>query len=190
MRGLLTPAQLVGYMKYVHETCKITNGRRLAPSALRFSRLLPLTGIAPHPTPLAGTQGRTRRSWSWAESHSGHQRRRHVPQLFPASRAALGVGGTSPHPISLHFTLWIDTSNRGARHHGHSALPQWPPTHPAEVSYPWRPEIRGTDPSDTQILPPFTWGVNGKPPPLLVALIQICGNFINLRTIRCLPARP
>src|SRR5437879_8881036 len=64
---------------------KITKGRRLALPALRFleafSRLP--RRIAPHPTPLAGTQGRTRRSRSRAESHAGHQRWRHVPPLFP-----------------------------------------------------------------------------------------------------------
>src|SRR5579863_8275108 len=71
---------------------------------------------------------------SWAESHSRHQRRRHVPQRFSASRAMLGAGGVGPHPISPHFTSWINTLNGGARHHGHSELPQWPPTHSAEVS--------------------------------------------------------
>ena len=117
----------------------------------------------PRPTPLAGTQGRTRRSLSWAESHSRHQWRRYVPQLFPARRATIGAGGFGPHPIPLHFTSWIDTLNGGARHHGHSELPQRPPTHPAEVSSPWRPEIRGKDRVDTQILARRTWGVNRKP---------------------------
>ena len=88
----------------------------------------------PRPTPLAGTQGRTRRSLSWAESHSGHQRRRHVAQLFAARRAMIRAVRFSPHPIPLHFTSWIDTLNGGARHHGHSELPQRPPTHSAEVS--------------------------------------------------------
>jgi hypothetical protein len=122
----------------------------------------------PRPTPLAGTQGRTRRSSSWAESHSRHQRRRHMPQLFPARRAVVGAVRVGPHPIPLHFTSWIDTLNGGARHHGHSELPQRPPTHPAEVSSPWRPEIRGADRADPQILTPRTWGVNGKPPQQLV----------------------
>jgi hypothetical protein len=117
----------------------------------------------PRPTPLAGTQGRTRRGRSWAESHSRHQWRRYVPQLFPARRATIGAGGFGPHPIPLHFTSWIDTLNGGARHHGHSELPQRPPTHPAEVSSPWRPEIRGKDRVDTQILARRTWGVNRKP---------------------------
>ena len=88
----------------------------------------------PRPTPLAGTQGRTRRSRSWAESHSGHQRRRHVAQFFAARRAMIRAVRFSPHPIPLHFTSWIDTLNGGARHHGHSELPQRPPTHPAEAS--------------------------------------------------------
>src|SRR5882762_320339 len=115
---------------------KITKGRRLALPALHFfeafSRLP--RRVAPRPTPLAGTQGRTRRSRSWAESHARHQRRRHMPQLFPARGAMLGAGGVGPHPISLHFTFGIDTLNGGARHHGHSELPQRPPTHSAEVS--------------------------------------------------------
>jgi hypothetical protein len=105
---------------------------------------------APRPAPLTGTQGRARRSRSRAESHSRHQRRRHVPQRLPARRTMIGAGGIGPHPIPLHFTLWIDTLNGGARHHGHSELPQWPPTHPAEVSSPWRPEIRGADRADLQ----------------------------------------
>jgi len=128
----------------------------------------------PRPTPLAGTQGRTRRSRSWAESHSRHQRRWHMPQRFSASRAMLGAGGIGPHPISLHFTSWIDTLNSGARHHGHSELPQRPPVHSLQVNSPWRPEIRRTDPADPQILAPHSWGVNGKPPPqLVVAKISV-----------------
>jgi hypothetical protein len=126
--------------------------------------------IAPRPAPLAGTQGRTRRSRSRAESHSRHQRRRHVAQRLPASRAMVGADRLRPHPIPLYFTLWIDTLNSGARHNGHSELPQRPPTHPAEVSFPWRPEIRGTGRADLQILALRSWGVNGKPPqPLVVS---------------------
>src|SRR5579864_9362524 len=115
---------------------KITKGRRLALPALRFFEAFSRSrrSYTPRPTPLAGTQGRTRRSRSWAESHSWHQRRRHVPQLFSARRATIGGGGFSPHPIPLHFASWIDTLNSGARHHGHSELPQRPPTHSAEVS--------------------------------------------------------
>lgn len=97
-----------------------------------------------------------------------------MSQRFSASRALLGAGGVGPHPISLHFTSWIDTLNGGARHHGHSELPQRPPTHSAEVSSPWRPEIRRTDRADPQILAPHSWGVNGKPPPqLVVAKISV-----------------
>jgi hypothetical protein len=120
---------------------------------------------APRPTPLAGTQGRTRRSWSRTESHSRHQRRRHVPQRFSASRAMVGADSLGPHPIPLHFTLWIDTLHGGARHNGHSELPQRPPTHPVEVSSPWRPEIRGTDRADPQIFAPRTWGCQRKTTP-------------------------
>jgi hypothetical protein len=114
----------------------ITKGRRLALPALRFFEAFSRSrrSYVPRPTPLAGTQGRTRRSRSWAESHSWHQRRRHVAQLFPARRAMVGAVRFSPHPIPLHFTSWIDTLDGGARHHGHSELPQRPPTHPAEVS--------------------------------------------------------
>ncbi len=115
---------------------KIIKGRRLALPALHcfeaFSRSR--RSCVPRPTPLAGTQGRTRRSRSWAKSHSWHQRWRYVPQVFSARRATIRAGGIGPHPISLHFTSWIDTLNGGARHHGHSELPQRPPTHPAEVS--------------------------------------------------------
>jgi hypothetical protein len=155
----------------------ITKGRRLALPALRFFEAFSRSrrSYVPRPTPLAGTQGRTRRSWSWAESHSWHQRRRHVAQLFPARRAMVGAVRFSPHPIPLHFTSWIDTLNGGARHHGHSELPQRPPTHPAEVSSPWRPEIRRTDRADPQILAPRTWGVNRNPPQQVVATTQICG---------------
>jgi hypothetical protein len=115
---------------------KITKGRRLALPALCFFEAFSRSwrSYTPRPTPLAGTQGRTRRSCSRAESHSRHQRRRHVPQLFAARRATIGAGGLGPHPIPLHFTSWIDTPNGGARHHGHSELPQRPPTHSAEVS--------------------------------------------------------
>jgi hypothetical protein len=164
----------------------ITKGRRLALPALRFFEALSRSrrSYVPRPTPLAGTQGRTRRSWSWAESHSWHQRRRHVAQLFPARRAMVGAVRFSPHPIPLHFTSWIDTLNGGARHHGHSELPQWPPTHPAEVSSPWRPEIRRTDRADPQIFAPGTWGVNGKPPQTLVVSKEICGKTLGTRTIR------
>jgi hypothetical protein len=144
---------------------KITKGRRLALPALCFFEALSRSRrIAPRPTPLAGTQGRTRRSRSWAESHSGHQRRRHVPQRLSARRAMVGSHSFGPHPIPLHFTSWIDTLNSGARHNGHSELPQRPPTHSAEVSSPWRPEIRRTGRADPQIFALRTWGVNRKPP--------------------------
>jgi len=115
-------------MKYVYETSKNTKGRRLALPAPRFFEAFSRSrrSYMPRPTPLAGTQGRTRRSCSWAESHSRHQRRGHVPQRFSARRAMVGASGIGPHPISLHFTSWIDTPNGGARHHGHSELPQRP----------------------------------------------------------------
>ena len=111
-------------------------GRKLALPAPRFFEAFSRSrrSYMPRPTPLAGTQGRTRRSSSWAESHSRHQRRRHMAQFFPARRAVIGAVRFGPHPIALHFTSWIDTLNSGARHHGHSELPQRPPTHPAEVS--------------------------------------------------------
>ena len=123
-------------MKYVYETSKNTKGRRLALPAPRFFEAFSRSrrSYMPRPTPLAGTQGRTRRSCSWAESHSRHQRRGHVPQRFSARRAMVGASGIGPHPIPLHFTSWIDTLNGGARHHGHSEFPQRPPTHSAEVS--------------------------------------------------------
>ena len=122
---------------------KITKGRRLALPALRFFEAFSRSrrSYMPRPTPLAGTQGRTRRSLSWAESHSRHQRRRHVAQLFPARRAMVGAVRFGPHPIPLHFTSWIDTPNGGARHHGHSELPQRPPVHSLQVNSPWRPEF-------------------------------------------------
>ena len=128
-----TPAQPVDYG---HETSKITKGRRLTLPALCFFEAFfrSRRSYVPRPTPLAGTQRRTRRSRSWAESHSRHQRRWHVAQFFPARRTTIGAGCIGPHPIPLHFTSWIDTLNSGARHHGHSELPQRPPTHSAEVS--------------------------------------------------------
>jgi len=114
----------------------ITKGRKLALPAPRFFEAFSRSrrNYMPRPTPLAGTQGRTRRSSPWAESHSRHQRRRHMAQFFPARRTTVGAGGFGPHPVPLHFTSRIDTLNSGARHHGHSELPQRPPTHPAEVS--------------------------------------------------------
>jgi hypothetical protein len=185
MRGG-TPVQPVDYMEYVHETSKNTKGRRLTLPPLRFFEAFSRSrsGHAPRPTPLAGTQGRTRRGWSWAESHSRHQRRRHVAQLFPARRAMVGAVPFSPHPISLHFASWIDTLYGGARHHGHSELPQRPPTHSAGMSSPWRPEIRRTDRADPQILALGTWGVNGKPPQQLEVSKEICGKTLGTRTIR------
>jgi hypothetical protein len=57
-----------------------------------------------------------------------------MAQRLSASRAMLGAGGVGPHPISLHFTFGIDTLNGGARHHGHSELPQRPTSHSVEVS--------------------------------------------------------
>ena len=157
-------------------------GWRFRPFAFEaFSRSR--STYTPRPTPLAGTQGRTRRSRSWAESHSGHQRWRHVAQLFAARRAMIRAVRFSPHPIPLHFTSWIDTLNGGARHNGHSELPQRPPTHPAEVSSPWRPEIRGTDRADPQIFAPRTCGVNEKPPQQLVVLLKICGKTGKIRAI-------
>jgi len=132
---MLYPAPASGLYEICSGPSKITKGRRLAHPVLRFFEDLSRSRrIAPHPAPLAGTQGRARRSRSRTESHARHQRRRHMPQLFPARRAMLGAGGVGPHPISLHFTSWIDTLNSGARHHGHSELPQRPPTHSAEVS--------------------------------------------------------
>jgi len=90
--------------------------------------------IAPRPAPLSRTQRWTRRSRSRAKPHSRHQRRRHMAQRLSASRAMLGAGRIGPHPIPLHFTSWIDTLNGGARHHGHSELPQRPTSHSVEVS--------------------------------------------------------
>jgi len=185
MRGR-TPARPLDYMKYVHETSKKTKGRRLTLPALRFFEAFSRSrrSYVPRPAPLAGTQGRTRRSLSWAESHSRHQRRRHVAQLFATRGAMVGAVRFGPHPIPLHFTSWINTLDSGARHHGHSELPQRPPTHSAEVSSPWRPEIRGTDRADLQIFPPCTWGVNRKPPQPLVISKEICGKTLHTRTIR------
>src|SRR5258708_26531791 len=185
MRGR-TPAHPVDYMKYVHETSKNIKGRRLALPALCFFEALSRSrsSYAPRPTPLAGTQGRTRRSRSWAESHSGHQRRRHVAQLFATPRAMIRAVRFSPHPLPLHFTSWIDTLNSGARHHGHSELPQRPPTHPAEASSPWRPEIRGTDRADLQIFAPPTCCLNAKPSQPLLVSKEICGKTLGFRTGR------
>src|ERR1700752_169084 len=92
---------------------KITKGRRLALPALRFVEAFSRSrsSYTPRPTPLAGTQGRTRRSCSWAESHSRHQRRRHMPQRLATGGAKVGAGCIRPHPISLHFTFGIDTLN-------------------------------------------------------------------------------
>jgi hypothetical protein len=114
----------------------ITKGRKLTLPALHFLEAFSRSrrSHVPRPTPLAGTQGRTRRSRSWAKSHSRHQRWWHMAQLFPARRAMVGAVRFGPHPIPFHFTSWIDTLNSGARHHGHSELPQRPPTHSAEVS--------------------------------------------------------
>ena len=81
---------------------------------------------APHGTPLAGTHGRPRRCWPRTESDSRHQGRRHVAQGLAAQWTMVGADGFRPHPVPLHFTLWIDTLNRGARHYGHSELPQRP----------------------------------------------------------------
>ena len=118
---------------------------------------------------LPGTQGRARRCRPRPEPHARHQRRRHMPQRLPASRAILRASRIGPHPIPLHFTSWIDTLNGGARHHGHSELPQRPPVHSLQVNSPWRPEIRRTDRADLQIFAPRTWGVNRKlPQPLVV----------------------
>ena len=142
------------------------------------------------PTPLAWTQGRTRRSRSWAESHSRHQRRRHMPQCLSAGRAILSAGGIGPHPIPLHFTSWIDTLNSGARHHGHSELPQRPPVHSLPVNSPWRPEIRGTDRADPQILALRTWGVNRKLPLQVVVPKEICGKAVEFRRSRHLRPAP
>jgi len=165
---------------------KITKGRRLALPALRFFEAFSRSrrSYMPRPTPLAGTQGRTRRSLSWAESHSRHQRRRHVAQLSPARRAMVGAIRFGPHPIPLHFTSWIDTLNGGARHHGHSELPQRPPVHSLQVNSPWRPEIRRTDRADLQIFAPRTWGVNRKPPQQLAVSKEICGKKLDTQTIR------
>jgi len=166
-----------------------TNGRRLTLPALLFSRLSPAQGEGTCPAPLAGTQGRTQRSRSRAESHSWHQWRRHVAQLFPACRAMLGAGRIGPHPISLHFTSWIDTLNSGARHHGHSELPQRPPVHSLQVNSPWRPEIRGTDRADSQILVPRAWAVNRNQPEQRVVTLQFCGKTRNVRTsLHLIPA--
>ena len=166
---------------------KNTKGRRLAPPALRFFEAFSRSrrNYVPRPTPLAGTHGRTRRRLSWAESHSRHQRWRHVAQRLPARGAMVGAVGFSPHPIPLHFTSWIDTLNSGARHHGHSELPQRPPTHSLQVNFPWRPEIRRKDRADLQIFPPCTWGVNRKPPQPLVISKEICGKTLHTRNIRC-----
>jgi len=57
-----------------------------------------------------------------------------MAQRFAAKRALVGADYLRPHPIPLHFTLWIDTLNRGARHDGHSELPQRLPTRPLPAS--------------------------------------------------------
>ena len=132
-RAFCTPNAVTGRAALL---LKITKGRRLALPALRFFEAFSCSRrcCTPRPTPLPGTQGRTRRRRSWAKSHSRHQRWRHVAQRFPARGAMVGASNIGPHPIPLHFTSWIDTLNSGARHHGHSELPQRPPTHPAEAS--------------------------------------------------------
>ena len=99
----------------------------------------------------------------------------------------VGAVRFSPHPISLHFASWIDTLYGGARHHGHSELPQRPPTHSAEVSSPWRPEIRGTDRADLQIFVLRAWAVNRNRPQQRVVTPQICGKTTSFPTILHLP---
>ena len=102
-------------------------GRRLARPALRLWRRSPaLGGGTPQGTPLAGTQGRTRRCRPWAEAESRHERRRDGPQRFATQRTRIGAHRLRSHPIPFDFTLRIDTLNRGARHDGHAEFPQRP----------------------------------------------------------------
>ena len=62
-----------------------------------------------------------------------------MAQFSPAPRTKIGAVGFRPHPIPLHFTLWIDTLNRGARHYGHSELPQRPQLTLDSSEYPVSP---------------------------------------------------
>jgi hypothetical protein len=185
MRGG-TPVQPVDYMEYVHETSKNTKGRRLTLPPLRFFEAFSRSrsGHAPRPTPLARTQGRTRRGWSWAESHSRHQRRRHVAQLFPARRAMVGAVPFSPHPISLHFASWIDTLYGGARHHGHSELPQRPPTHSAGMKLPLAARNSTNGPSGPTNSRSRHLGCQRKTTQQLEVSKEICGKTLGTRTIR------
>lgn len=161
-----------------------TKGRRLALPALRFWRVSfsCTQRNAPLGTPLAGTHGRPRRCGSWTKTHSRHQRRRHMAQRLATKRTLVGANCLRPHPIPLHFTLWIDTLNRGARHDGHSELPQQPPSHLGREPL-WRLEIRRIDRADFCILSVCACGVNGKSPLRLVVTLQFCGKIVNCHCI-------
>jgi len=85
-------------------------------------------------SPLAGTHGRTRRCCSRTQPVSGHERRRYRAQGLAAQRTPIGTDRFGPHPIPFQVAFRIDTPNGGARHDGHSELPQRPPTHSGGVT--------------------------------------------------------
>ena len=158
-------------------------GRRREPPALRLWRVsLTHTEKRAAQHALAGTQGRSRRCNSWTEPDSWHERRRHMPQRLTTQRTMVGADHLRSHPISLHFTLWIDTLNRGARHDGHSELPQQPPSHLGREPL-WRLEIQRIDRTNVHILSLCDCGVNGKSPQFLVVKLYFCGKAMNTR--RC-----
>lgn len=83
---------------------------------------------------LARAKRRPWREGSRTEMGARSKGRRHKTKGFTANRAVLRAKKIGAKPMASFFTSWIDTLNGGARHQGHSALPQWLPAQRMSVS--------------------------------------------------------
>jgi len=108
-----------------------------------------------------------------------------VAQRLPARRAMIRAVRFSPDPIPLYFTSWIDTLNGGARHHGHSELPQRPPAHSFASELPLAARNSLNGPSGLRNLPSVHVGRQQETTPIA------CGRERNLwKNVRLRNPRP
>ena len=122
---------------------------------------------------LPRAEWRTWRDWARAQMMARSKGRADMAKGFAADRTLLRGDGLDPDPVAPCFTIWIHTLKRCARHKGHPLSPLQPSAHAKRVSSLRRLEVSGQ--TNKRIVWRRDYGVNGKAPQAVVALLQICG---------------
>ena len=122
---------------------------------------------------LTRAEWRAWREWAHTQMMARSKGRADIAKGFAADRALLRGDGLRPDPVAPCFTIWIDTLKRGARHKGHPLSPQQPSALAKGVSSLTRLKVSGR--TNKRIVWRRDYGVNGKTPQAVVAMLQICG---------------